>query len=177
MLLGLVPDMWRTRHGDDDETETDVTETRTPMELPPLLTHTVDYPGPDHQPVEREITGRLIGSSSSGQDAHQSHTTEWADRKVRCSRCRWIEIDIYTDVTDNGQSYRYLVHTVGRSDVPGEKDLARFKLVKNAMSVVEALVTVQGPEARLTVVAREALAEASGYDEDIREEFRSRRVQ
>lgn len=151
-------------------------ETRKPVAMPPLENHILEVPGSGEGPVEKTITARLIGSNSSGQDEHEDHDGDWAPRKFRCPRCRWMEVDIYADVTDGDRTYPYLVHTVGRSDVPGESDRPRFIPATNTMMVLGALMSHQGSETRLAVAAKMALLEAAGYDDDLKDEVRSRGI-
>lgn len=153
-----------------------MTETRKPVTLPPVETFTLEIPGSGDAPEEKTVTGRLIGSNSSGQEKHEDHKDDWAPRKFRCPACRWMEVDIYVDVTDGDRTYPYLVHTVGRSDVPGEFDRPRFIPATNTMMVLGALMSHQGSETRLAVAAKMALLEAAGYDDDLRDEVRSRGI-
>lgn len=179
-MIGLYSDMSRTdtmpELDDADETETFMTEARNPVK-PPVENHILDVLGPDRKIVEKTITGRLIGSASSEQEYHEDHEDEWAPRNFRCPRCRWMEVDIYSDVTDGNQTYAYLVHTVGRSDVPTESDRPRFIPAFNAMMVVGGLVSRQrDARPHLTVAASSALFQAAIHSPELTDEIRTRGI-
>jgi len=130
------------------------------------------------------VRGYVLGSSSSRRDEH-NHSP--GDRPVdeggrrRCAACRWLETTILeeTDVTQP----RYVVHTVGRSVIPGESDRPRLVRTDSASEVVETLhvsrrrLAGDGPEE--TFIPRPsllALAQAADVDDDLRDAYRARRV-
>jgi hypothetical protein len=153
-----------------------MTETRKAPPLPPLETFTLDVMGSNKELLEKTITARLIGSNSSAQDDHEDHEEEWAPRRFRCPRCRWMDVEIYTDVTDGDRTYPYLVYTVGRSDVPDESDRPRITHATNSMMVLGALMSQQRSGSHLAVAAKMALLEAAGYDDDLKDEVRARGI-
>lgn len=63
--------------------------------------------------------------------------TSWAEGKDR-----WFEVKILADERDE-----YIVHTVGRSNLPGERDLGRVEHVTSPYEVIE-LLTVRRVAAR-----------------------------
>jgi hypothetical protein len=151
-----------------------------------------DYPdhmGPDRRPEVRRwkidvyeteegmrtevITGRLLGFSSGRADDHTDHAGEWAPEKWKCPACRWVDVSIYDISQDPAARKRYkggiyLVHTVGRSDLPTEKDFVRIAGARNEFLAVEMLYTRQRGNTYLSVPSSQALAEAAAYDEPLK---------
>lgn len=127
---------------------------------------------------ELSFTGRIIGKETS-EDSRHSHREAFvtdvparAGVKPSCSACRWFEITLYT--TDDG---RYVVHTVGRSVIPGEIDLGRIATTTSAHVVVD-LLTVRKPhgESFLPAPSSRALATAARDDEAIEYAYVNRAV-
>lgn len=144
--------------------------------LPELLEHILEVVT-DAGTADVIVRGRLLGTATTAQENHENHEGEWATvtatgSKAKCSKCRWTEVYIYNTEGVPGE-YKFLVLTIGRSDVPGEVDLVRRSKARNALSVSEALVmrnNVTGHTHRTHCGAR-ALAEAASYDASLRDEF------
>jgi len=127
------------------------------------------------------VRARLLGFSASHVPRHKDHEGEWAPRRFQCPACRWIDVALYEVHKDDpyrrtNPGARYIAHTVGRSDIPGERDFIRVMPATNATMAIEALNTPQHGSVHLTVPARTALSQASGYDEQIAKAFSNRRV-
>lgn len=127
---------------------------------------------------DHTFTGKIIGASTSEAQFHnhpgdyllpaQSGTT---GRRLKCSACRWLETKLYT--TDAG---KYVVHTIGRSVVPGEQDYARVTFTESAYEVVE-LLTVRGQaEPFIPRPSARALAQAADRDDDMHDAYVNRAV-
>lgn len=86
---------------------------------------------------EVEIEGIFLGFATSQQDAH-SHTGDVVTDDRPCRRCRWFEPRLFRE---RGLG-RYVMYTIGCSDVPGEKDLIRFRYGRDAY---EAIATMKTP--------------------------------
>lgn len=116
--------------------------------------------------------GKLLGHGSSRADTHTHHPQRSAEKRERCSACRWFSADIY--VTDQG---RYVVHTIGDSSVYGEKRFSRVSETSSALEIVE-LLTVRRPNEKpfMTSQSARALAQAASVDDDIYEAYVNRAV-
>lgn len=126
--------------------------------------------------------GRFLGVSSSRARGHVAHPGEYARKSVRCSACRWSELRIFKRT-----SGWYVVHTLGRSCVPGEIDGYRphARFVLTPPEVLETLTTRLKPRPGGTAgervvffsdAAARVLAQASAFDEQIQDAWENRRV-
>ncbi len=98
------------------------------------------------------------------------HGTSYAEGKKR-----WFEVTIYADEND-----AYLVHTVGRTTIEGERDLARIERTVSPYDVIE-LLTVRrasrnhsGDRAVAPYVPRpsaRAIAQAAEFDDGLHEAY------
>lgn len=137
-------------------------------EPPPAETHEVEIRNGDNTIVLQTIYGRLLGNASNAATVHQNHReSRYAPERVQCFACRWTEVSIY-DTQDDDTDSAYLVHTIGRSDVPNERDFVRSAPVRTATMIVEALIAKQRGARNIPHAAAMALAEAAAYDDDIR---------
>jgi hypothetical protein len=113
----------------------------------------------------------LLGNASNSSTIHQNHPqTKHAqsEDRVQCFACRWTEVSIFDTSESDTTDYPYLVHTIGRSDVPNERDFVRSEPVRTATMIVEALIAKQRGARNIPHAAAMALAEAAAYDPDIR---------
>lgn len=126
-----------------------------------------------------EVDAYLLGFATSQHDDHDDKAhgpDETAPKRVRCSACRWFEVQIY-DVSDDDESDEsYLVYTVGRTIVPGETDRIRFKWTDSPYVVVGCLVVRQGGVPKLPVASDIALGQAAFYDDAIADAYVNRAV-
>lgn len=145
-----------------------------------------DYPGRSQVgqtrlwdlPSEGEpclLNAVFLGFSSSRSDRHRHPAGTTAPPGSRCSGCRWTEFRIYREDTE---PHCFYLHTVGRSVVKGESDLPRLSdPILTATEVISHLTRrLPGATPFLTVPADMVLAQASHYDEDVREAYNSRAV-
>ena len=126
------------------------------------------------------FTGRVIGAGTSESRDHNhdtdylvpANTTDTSGvRRIKCSACRWQETTIY--VTDDGQ---FVVHTIGRSVVPGESDRHRVTFTSSAYEIVEVLTVKGNKEPFLPDPSARALAQAAAVDDDVQEAYVNRAV-
>jgi hypothetical protein len=92
-------------------------------------------------------------------------------------KTRWFEVNIFADADGN-----YVVHTVGRTTVEGERDLGRIERTSSPYDVVE-LVTVRRKSSRhgtgtgrraepyVPVASTRALAQAADVDDGLNEAY------
>lgn len=136
------------------------------------------YPQPDeigdhdtwHLPLLHEGTLDLdavfLGVASARQDKH-NHAGEFADRGRRCPACRWYEPRIFR-VGDSG---KYLMYTLGCSDVPGEVDVPRYRYAADAHEAIFNMATHDSEKSTrfLTTPARMMFLMAAEHDRAIAE--------
>jgi hypothetical protein len=126
-----------------------------------------------------EVQAYLLGYASSQHDTHDENAHdpgETAPKRVRCSACRWFEVQIYDVSDDPNSDETYLVYTVGKTIVPDETDRIRFVWTTSEYEVVEALVVRQGGVPKMPVASGRALAQAAKLDEDIAHAYINRAV-
>jgi len=147
--------------------------------------------GEDYEPTLRAYTvtdqygqdvnvdAYLLGFATSEQPQHDENAhpeDDTAPKRVRCSACRWFEARVFDVSDDENAGSRYLVHTVGRSIVPGESDRNRVAFTNSAFEVIEVLTVRQGGVPKLPVASGRALAQAAALDEEIAHAFVNRAV-
>jgi hypothetical protein len=127
---------------------------------------------------EVEIVGKLIGSATSYMPTHNHIVPR--DRPPaapvnKCSHCRWFEIQIFVC-----EDKSYVVWTLGRSSLPGERTHHRVVMTPSAWEVVEILTVRKNTggqsSAFLPMPSARALSQASAFDVDIREAYVNRAV-
>lgn len=82
------------------------------------------------------VNGRFLGSATSQQEDH-SHPGEVVTDDRKCARCRWFEPRIFWDAI----AKRYVLYTIGCSDVPGEVDLIRIRYGRDAYEAITSMMT------------------------------------
>jgi hypothetical protein len=131
-----------------------------------------------------EFTGRVLGLASGQRSYHLPHRGDFAAPGERCGACRWTEVTIYrrTSRADDPLPEHvddYVVHTVGRSVVPGEIDLPKLVETSSPYEVVEALtVRRQGPRGEVFMPPQHlrALSAAAQWDDGVRDAYINRAV-
>lgn len=113
-----------------------------------------------------QVEGRFLGMDSSQQDGH-SHPGEVVVDDRRCARCRWFEPRIFRET---GGERRYVLYTIGCSDVPGEKDFIRYRYARDAY---EAVANMKTPHPQTGVraivgVTQRMFTQASAFDADLK---------
>lgn len=116
------------------------------------------------------VQGEFLGLGSSWRDQHKPNTPHiggFAPKGSYCSRCRWTELRIFWD--DSNEVY-WLVSR-GASIVPGETDLISFERALVGMELVERVKTQKDGREFFTHPARIALSQASQFDPEIKQAF------
>ena len=111
-----------------------------------------------------EIEAVFLGVSTARQDKH-THSGEFTPKGRRCPACRWYEPRIFK-VTESG---KYLLYTLGCSDLPGEVDVPRYRYAADAFEAIFNMAT-HDPEKNtrfLTTPARIMFLMAAEHDEGI----------
>lgn len=122
----------------------------------------------DHE--EMMFTGTYLGMSSTHGPDHKFrgqriHSGPHAPSGTKCSTCRWREFRIFRDT--GGGKTPYILHSTGRSSVPGERIFYGVKDGLTARGVIEALTTRRGRTAYLSSPAGMVLAQAASFDMEI----------
>ena len=123
--------------------------------------------------------GIILGSATS-EDKQHNHPGDYlpasaqpaGGKRPSCSACRWFAVALYDD-TDTDE---YVVHTIGRSIIPGEIDYARVSRTQSAYEVVEILTVRQKGAVFIAAPSLRALAQAAALDDDIRDAYINRAV-
>lgn len=118
------------------------------------------------------FTGTLLGEASSKYESH-NHDEKYVSQstQIRCSACRWQEVRLYKTHTG-----KYIVYTVGKTVIAGERDFIRLRETTSAFEIIELLTVRRTAKTFLPVPAARALAQASQYDDDIRDAYVNRAV-
>ena len=82
-----------------------------------------------------EIDAVFLGVASARQDKH-NHSGDHAPAGRRCPACRWYEPRIFKV---NGG--KYLLYTLGCSDMPGEIDVPRYRYATDAYEAIFNMAT------------------------------------
>jgi hypothetical protein len=125
------------------------------MTAPPTLSPRAQRYVLDTRDGTHEFHGRLLGSGTS-DDGYRE---------------RWFEVSIYQP--DAGG---YLVHTLGKSRVPGERTFIRLVETTSAFEIVELLTVHHNDKTYIPRQSARALAQAAMWDEDIRDAYINRVV-
>jgi hypothetical protein len=101
-------------------------------------------PASDGYEDEILVSGRFLGVGSTRTHTHVVRTPEGTYRPhqeshvpigTRCRACRWFEVRLFHDSTDNV----FVIHYAGRSAVPGEQQRCRFAEVRTHYEVFTVL--------------------------------------
>lgn len=118
-----------------------------------------------------DLTGDFLGMGSSNRPWHNHLFPPYAERGKHCSTCRWTEVRIFQESADPG---RYLLVNTGASIVDGEYTFITFGYVDTGYDVVKALTSWRDGIPSIAFFADQALVQASGYDDDIKEAYAER---
>jgi len=136
------------------------------------------------------ISGRLLGFASS-EVAQHDHRSEFTPAGKRCSACRWFEVRIFEvkwtlqelergDDIINARNVepeaRFLVHTTGRTEIPGEMDRVRAYWTDSGFEVTECLTVRKPGDTFITGPSARALAQASQFNDDIADGYVNRAI-
>lgn len=115
---------------------------------------------------ELTINAMFIGVASARQDKH-NHAGRFAPAGRRCPACRWYEPRIFK-ITETG---KYLLYTLGCSDLPDEVDVPRYRYATDAHQAIFDMAT-HDPEKNtrfLTTPAKMMFLMAADHDAAIAE--------
>ena len=98
-----------------------------------------------------EFSGQRLGEGSSKQP--------W--------KKRWFEVDIYLSTTGS-----YVLHTAGRSEIPGETTRYRLIISPSAFEIVERLVVNHGGNVYVPTQSLRAITAAAQFSDDMLEALR-----
>lgn len=130
--------------------------------------------------VQYEFAGVLLAYGSSESNDHRDHpTTDYAPKGVKCSACRWLEVELYRKFPDpanfdDTRTSIYVVVTRGPSMVPGERDYEKITFTESEYEVVEVLTVRKTRGTQSTFLPPQharALAQAAAHDEKLREAY------
>lgn len=133
--------------------------------------------------VERqqyEFAGALLAWGSSESGDHRDHpNSDYAPKGVKCSACRWLEVELYRKFSssandDGGQGNTYVVVTRGPSIVPDERDYEKITFTESAYEVVEVLTVRKTRGTQSTFLPPQharALAQAAAHDEGLKDAY------
>lgn len=110
---------------------------------------------------ELVFEGDFLGVASARQDRH-NHAGDFAQKGRRCPACRWYEPRIFK-IKDTG---KYLLYTLGCSEVPGEIDVPRYRYAVDAFEAVFNMATHDSEKSTrfLTTPARMMFLMAAEHD-------------
>jgi len=132
----------------------------------------------DGRGSEVDFHGELLGEATSRNGTHApraEHVDGLALRGEKCSACRWFEVRIYR-VSSSSPTTEYVVETVGRTEVPGERTRTRIERTDAPHWVIECLVQRRDGDVFIPTVSRRALAQVATRDRAIEDAFINRVV-
>jgi len=110
----------------------------------------------------------LLSVASSWRPTHRHPQDRRADRP--CSACRWTEVRIYrSPEPDKHGAWSYIVRTSGVSSIEGERRFERVVETQSAERVLETLTHRTADKRSLPRISIEAMTEAAGRDDDLRD--------
>lgn len=166
-MLDLV--LFVTRYTDWNERMTIDTETSETRREPHFtIHHIIDKDG------IFDVTARLLGFATSHRDRHTNHDPErgyMPPGMGRCSACRWIEVKILELSPECADEFggQYIVHTHGRTTVPGEIELCNPFVSSSAFEILDFLTVNRNGNTFVPHASARSLAQAAQYDTNIRE--------
>lgn len=121
------------------------------------------------------IEGVFLAMSSSQRIGHENHQGApygkpgtWTGTNERCSACRWFEPRIFLEKAEPGF---FGLYKVGQTIVPGEQVRRSYTRAGSAFELIESMAIRQGTF--LPTPARLVIAQAAGYDSEIRDAYLS----
>jgi hypothetical protein len=134
------------------------------------------YPQPDEVgeefdldlPLEHgslPVHGVFLGVASARQDKH-NHAGEFTPGGRRCPACRWYEPRLFRETAP---PRRYVLYTLGCSNMPGETDRPRYRFAEDAYEAIFTMSTPSGDTRFLTAPAMALFKMAALHDVEIKE--------
>ncbi len=121
--------------------------------------------GTDEDDRTLEIDGIFLGVATARQDRH-NHGGDFAPEGRRCPKCRWFEPRVFRELTGKR---RYVMYTLGCSNMPGETDRPRYRFAADAHEAIFVMSTVDNERGTrfLSAPAQRMFDMAAQYDLDI----------
>jgi hypothetical protein len=123
--------------------------------------------------VPYEFAGIMLADQSSEAPEHRNHDGQaTAPKGVKCSKCRWLEVEIYRRIDEFPTIY--VVVTRGPSRIEGERNYAKIVFTESPFEVVEALTVRKTTGTQATFIPPQharAIAQAAGHDEGMRRAY------
>lgn len=123
------------------------------------------------------IAGTFLGMSSSRRPTHENHDGSpygtdgtWTTTNQRCSACRWFEPRIF--VTSE-EPHFFGIYKMGWTIVPDETMRLSYVEAGSAFELIESMAVRRGGKLALPIPARRVIAQAAGYDPEIRDAYLS----
>lgn len=117
------------------------------------------------------IEATFLGLGSARRNRHFPHAGVFPTRGESCGYCRWFESRIFR-VGPN----EYVLHHVGRTLVPTERNMMRHERAFSPQEVIERYTIRGRNEPFLSRPGARALAQASAHDDDLRDAYENRAV-
>ncbi len=121
------------------------------------------------------IEGVFLGMSSSQRASHENHTgalygtdATWTSDNHRCSACRWFEPRVFIHVED---PKFFGLYKIGMTIVPGEDIRRSYVQAGSAFELIESMAIRRQGRLVLPIPARRVIAQAAGYDTEIRDAY------
>lgn len=111
------------------------------------------------------VSGIFLAVASARQDKH-NHGGAFTPPGRRCPACRWYEPRLFRETTG---ARRYVLYTLGCSEMPGESDRPRYRYGADAYEAIFTMSTPKGDTRFLTGPAMALFRMAAERDDEIRE--------
>lgn len=127
-----------------------------------------------------QFAGVMLAYGSSESGDHRDHpNTTYAPKGVKCSACRWLEVELYLKYPDQvnddqQQGNVYVVVTRGPSIIPEERDYEKITFTESAYEVVEVLTVRKTRGVQSTFLPPQharALAQAAAHDDGLKDAY------
>lgn len=131
-------------------------------ELPLGMIDTTNWDEPaNHLTVD----GVFLGVATARQDKH-NHPGPTAPPGRRCPACRWFEPRVFRELSG---AKRYVMYTLGCSNMPGESDRPRYRYANDAHEAIFVMSTVNDDTGNrfLSSPAQRMFEMAGQWDMDI----------
>lgn len=121
------------------------------------------------------IEGTFLGMSSSRRPTHENHEGSpygtdgtWTTTNQRCSACRWFEPRIFVTTAE---PHFFGLYKMGWTIVPEETVRLSYVEAGSAFELIESMAIRRGGNLVLPIPARRVIAQAAGYDPEIRDAY------
>lgn len=132
-----------------------------------------ELPVTEGEPVR--IEGVFLGMSTSQRASHENHRgsaygtdTTWTSTNPRCSACRWFEPRIFVHTEE---PHFFGLYKIGMTVVPEEEIRRSYVQAGSALELIEAMSIRRQGVMILPIPARRVIAQAAGYDTEIRDAY------